>query len=332
MDGIKERILSAKGIIITTHRSPDGDAIGSSLALYHCLKQLNPKVCVVTPDEYPDFLKWMPGEETIKIFSKNQGEVQSLINEANLIFCLDYNGLGRIGDLGPLIEASDAFKMVIDHHQQPEDFADQYIVDVDTCSTSELIYDFIVDIGEKDKLNKDIASCIYCGIMTDTGSFRFPSTKAKTHHIIADLIELGAENAVIHQQVYDNYSEHRLRLLGFSLTERMLVYPDLNAAIIYLSQKDLNQFNFEKGDTEGIVNYPLSIKGIRFSAMIMEKDGKVKMSLRSQGDFSVNEFARKHFSGGGHNNAAGGISEDDFETTVSKMESLLKQYKEALNS
>lgn len=327
MQEIKQLLNDAQSIVITTHKSPDGDAIGSSLALYHFLKKKNKEVTVIVPDAFPEFLKWMDGNSAIIHYDGQTDEAEKLIEKADLIFSLDYNGLGRIGAMAVPIDSASATKIVIDHHQDPKDFADHYIVDTMCCSTSQLIYEFIENLGELDKLDKAIGECIYCGIMTDTGSFRFPSTTSKTHQVIANLIDLGADGSKIHQEVYDTYSEHRLRLLGYALTEKMKVFPALNAAYISLSQEELKRFSFKKGDTEGLVNYPLSINGIKFAVLITEKEDNISLSLRSKDDFYVNKIANEHFNGGGHIYAAGGMLETSLEDAINKVEAVMKQNK-----
>lgn len=330
IEEVKQEIEKSSQVVITTHKSPDGDAIGSSLGLYHFLKNRGVNVCVVVPDAFPDFLKWMPESNQIYYYDTQTEEVNNLIKKADFIFSLDYNALSRIGDLGELISKTKATKMVIDHHQNPHDFADYYFVDTNCCSTSQLIYEFVDKMGLIKEITKEIAECLYCGIMTDTGSFRFPSTTAKTHQIIAEFIEKGVNGAKIHEMVYDTYSEHRLRLLGYALTEKMKVFSDINAAYISLTQKELKDFNFKKGDTEGLVNYPLSINGVKFSTLITEKEDGISMSFRSKDNFYVNEFANQHFFGGGHIYAAGGKSDLTFDDTIAKFEKLLNEYKDKL--
>jgi phosphoesterase RecJ-like protein len=322
MQELEKILTQAHSIVITTHKSPDGDAIGSSLALYHYLRKNNKDVVVVVPDAFPAFLNWMSASEDIVHYDTQKEAAENAIEKADLIFSLDYNALGRIGDLAQPIEKSTATKIVIDHHQDPKDFADHYIVDTMCCSTSQLVYEFIDNLGELEKLDQAIAACIYCGIMTDTGSFRFPSTTSKTHQIIAHLIDLGADGSKIHQLVYDNYSEHRLRLLGHALTEKMQVFPQNGAAYISLSKR----FSFVKGDTEGLVNYPLSIDGIKFSILLTEKNNEIRLSLRSKDDFHVNKIANEHFNGGGHIYAAGGMLESTLDEAIEKVEQIIKRY------
>lgn len=329
-DTLKSILNSPANIVITTHQSPDGDAIGSSLGLMHFLLQMKHKVNVIVPDAYPPFLQWMPGNNIIINFSDQPNIAQKYISESTIIFCLDFNALSRIKQLGDFIQKSSSSKILIDHHRQPENFAAYSYVDINACSTSQLIYEFIASMEKIDLINKHIATCLYAGILTDTGSFRFPSTTADTLRIAAHLIECGAENALIYDSIYDNYSENRLRLLGYTLQHKMEVYKESGAALICLSNNELNQFAFTKGDTEGIVNYPLSIEGIKLSVLVLEKDGVIKLSLRSKGKFSVNDMARKHFTGGGHTNAAGAISTLSYNETIQLLKNLFKQYAEEI--
>ena len=325
MDKIREVLDESKYIVITTHKSPDGDAIGSSLALYHFLKKMGKEVTVIVPDAFPVFLNWMEDTSTIIQYDTQTKHAEEIIEKAEIIFSLDYNSLTRISDLQNPLEKSSATKIVIDHHQDPQEFADHYFVDTDSCSTCQLVYEFIESLGELEKLDKAIGECIYCGIMTDTGSFRYPSTTAKTHQIIAHLIELGVDGSKIHQEVYDTFSEDRLRLLGYALTEKMKIFPEYNAAYISLSQEELKRFSFKKGDSEGLVNYPLSIDGIKFTVLIIEKEDYISMSFRSKDDFYVNKIANEHFNGGGHIYAAGGMLETSLEEAISRVEAIMKK-------
>ncbi|HET6225371.1 MAG TPA: bifunctional oligoribonuclease/PAP phosphatase NrnA [Bacteroidia bacterium] len=328
---VKAFLSKPKNIVIVTHWSPDGDAMGSSLGLYNYLIQKKHKVQVITPNDYPDFLNWLPGNKKVINFSVNAKSAATKVVKADFIFCLDFNSLKRIDLLGKEVAKSTALKMIIDHHLQPEDFADFMLHTVKACSTCELIYDFIQLMGDKKKLTKEIANCLYTGIMTDTGSFRYPSTTAKTHRIVAELIEAGAQNGSIHNWVYDNNTKSRLKLLGYCLGEKLHVLDEFGAAYFSLSQQDLEHFNYKKGDTEGVVNYPLSIKTVQFSAFFVERDGIIKISFRSKGKFDVNKFARDHFNGGGHMNAAGGMSSLPLKETIAKFLEVLPAYKKQLS-
>lgn len=330
---VRALLNEPKKIVIITHWSPDGDAMGSSLGLYNYLIQKKHKVTVITPNDYPSFLFWLPGNKQVIDYSLKPTPAKKAVAKADIIFCLDFNSLKRLNTLGDEVsKAKKAIKFIIDHHLEPEDFADYMLHTIEACSTCELVYDLIELMEDKKLLNKAIANCLYTGIMTDTGSFRFPSTTAKTHRIIAELIDAGANNSDIHDRVYDENSEDKIKLLGFCLAEKLTVIQEYNAAFFSLRDDELKRFNYRKGDTEGVVNYALAIEGIRFAAFFVERDGEVKTSFRSKGSFNVNLFARKHFNGGGHANAAGGSSDLTLDETVIKFVSLLPQYKTKLNS
>lgn len=330
---IKSLLSTPKNIVIVPHKNPDGDAMGSTLGLYHYLIKYNHNVTVIAPNDYPDFLKWLPGEDTVLKYESQQEDSKILIENADLLFTLDFNAFHRAGDgLAELMEVSAAIKFMIDHHQQPDDYAKFTYSDVSMSSTCEMVYNFIEMLGDTDKIDAIISTCLYVGIMTDTGSFRFPATTTRTHQIIGNLIEKGADNSQIHNNIYDTNSYSRLQLLGKALSN-LKVIPELRTAYISLSQAELDEFNFKKGDTEGFVNYALSLKDIIFAAIFIEsqQDGIIKISLRSKGDFSVNEFSRAHFNGGGHTNAAGGRSETDMKSTIDEFISILPQYKQELS-
>lgn len=330
---IKKQLSTSKKVVIVPHKNPDGDAIGSSLALHHYLVGLGHQSTVVVPNDYPEFLKWIPGTDTVVCFEKDEALAKTNIDAADIFFALDYNALHRTGEMGNYLEASNNFKILIDHHRQPEDFADAIYSDDTMSSTCEMIYHFLEMLDAIDHITPSIATCIYVGIMTDTGSFRFPSTTSTTHRVIADLMDKGAVNAQIHNAVYDTNSLNKLHLLGRALNN-LVVLEDFNTAYISLSQKDLDEFQFKKGDTEGVVNYALSIKGIKLAVIFIENLGEkiIKMSLRSKGSFDVNFLARTHFNGGGHVNAAGGRSETSLKSSIDNFISILPQYKKDLNS
>jgi phosphoesterase RecJ-like protein len=318
-------------IVITTHHKPDGDAMGSSLGLYNYLIQQGHHAKVIAPTDYPDFLSWMPGNEEVIIYTENVDASATLIAEADLIFCLDFNALGRINEMGELVRAAKGYKIMIDHHLEPEDFDDYRHWDINACATAQLVYDFIVNIlGNKKLINKDVATCLYTGIMTDSASFRLPNTTADVHRVVAGLIDAGAVNWRIHELVYNSASENRLRFLGHCLTNCLEVLPEFNTAIIAVNKHDLDKYGVNTGDTEGIVNYALSIASIRLAAFIVERDDKVKLSLRSKGDFPANEICKVYFSGGGHRNAAGGQSSDSLPNVINKFKTILPQYKKLL--
>lgn len=327
----KALLKKSNNIVIVTHYNPDGDAMGSSLALYNYLIKTNKNVTVITPNEYPEFLHWLPGNKKVIQFSKQSKKATNLIQKSDLIFTLDFNNYSRLEGLGDVLKLATAKKILIDHHQQPDDYASLYYHDVAACSTCELVYEFICGLGGKKLIDKTIAACLYTGIMTDTGSFRFDSVTPQTHLILSHLLATGLKPSDIHTSIYDTYSESRVKLLGYCLTEKMVVLSEYQTAFISLTEKELQKFDHQKGDTEGIVNYPFSIKGIKFCAFFSEGEGKIKISFRSKGSFDVNQFARKHFNGGGHINAAGGRGHVyDLQKTVKEFVDLLPAYKKSI--
>jgi bifunctional oligoribonuclease and PAP phosphatase NrnA len=329
IEKIKILLAARKNIVIVTHKNPDGDAMGSSLGLYHYLLRKKHNVRVVTPNGYPTFLQWLPGDDRVIEYLENPEEAESRIKKAEIIFCLDFNSLKRIGDVGDLVKKAKAIKILIDHHPQPEKFANYLLHDRKSSSTAQLVFDFIVLLGDNKLINKKSANCLYTGIMTDSLNFRVGTTSAHTHHIAAQLIEAGAQNTIAYANVFDTNSEDRVRMLGYAL-QKMKVFKEFNAAYISLSSTELKKFNFKKGDTEGLVNYPLSIDGIHFSAFFIESKDEIRISFRSKGNFDVNKFARKNFNGGGHTNAAGGEAQSTLDAALLKFVSLLPEYKDEL--
>jgi phosphoesterase RecJ-like protein len=317
-------------ILITTHTNPDGDAIGSGLAMYGYLKKKGHDVTVMIPDPDPEFLHWMPYHSSIVIFSAQQEKCLELIGNADVVFSLDFNALGRLGKAEEPVRKSKAIKILIDHHRDPVPDFDHVLSEIQTSSTCELVYDFISGCGDAALIDQDIAACIYSGIITDTGSFSYSCNYEKTYLITADLYRKGIDGEHIHRHIYDTYSEGRLRLLGYSISEKLVVLSEYHTAYIYLSKADLDRFNYKVGDTEDIVNYGLSVAGINLAALFTERDEVVRISLRSKGNFSVNEIARKYFNGGGHVNAAGANSSLSLEETVRVFVDMLPEYKEKL--
>ena len=322
---IKTNLLSPKKISIIPHRNPDGDAMGSTLALYHFLKKLDHQVVVIAPNEFPDFLAWLPDADKILVFERENDRAKKEIESSKLVFTLDFNALHRTGDvMGSYLEKIDIPMVMIDHHQEPDLYAKYTFSDVTYGSTCEMVYHFINALGYNDLIDKTIATCIYTGITTDSGSFRYPKTTSTTHKVVADLLDKGINNSEIHNLLFDNSSMNRLKILGMALNN-LVVLPEYKTSYITLSQEELDSANNQKGDTEGIVNYGLSIKGIDFAVIFIEnkEEGIIKISFRSQGNFDVNQFARNHFSGGGHINAAGGKSLLSLEETIKKFIAIL---------
>jgi phosphoesterase RecJ-like protein len=317
--------------VITAHQKPDGDAMGSTLGLYHFLKQLGHEVTVVSPTNWAAFLNWMPGVDQVIDFEANKKEASQIVADADYVFCLDFNILHRTKHLEPVIRDSKALKILIDHHQQPDIPSFAYgISDVKMSSTCEMVYDFIVQSGHSNLINLDIATCLYTGLMTDTGSFRFPSTTASVHKIVAHLKELGLQHAKIHENIYDNSTEGRLKFMGNAFLNRMTVLPEFKTAVMAIPKSDIYKFELKTGDTEGLVNYLLSIEGIKFAAILIDREEERKWSFRSKGNFDVNIFAKTHFEGGGHANAAGGSSSKSLDETLNDFKTIIENYKSQL--
>jgi phosphoesterase RecJ-like protein len=315
-----QRLIAGAGeIVISTHKSPDGDAIGSSFALYNALLNMGKRATVLLPDEAPAFLQWMPGYHTALVHETHPEEVEALLNKADLIFSLDYNHLGRVGyGLEALLNKASAPFILIDHHQQPADYPTVTYSDTSSCSTAQMIYRFLWSCGWGGHIDTNVAQGIYCGIMTDSGSFRFPSVTAETHRIVANLMELGLDHATIHREVYDTNLLDRMRLVSYALYEKLEVLPEASTAFISLTKEELDRFNYRQGDTEGLVNQALSIKGIKLAAFFREGTNEIKVSLRSKGNLDVNSLSRRSWNGGGHFNAAGGHTTETMEQVLQR--------------
>lgn len=328
----KKELSSPKKIFITTHVKPDADALGSSLGLANYLIKKGHEVAVVTPSDYPSFLAWMKGNEMVLDFSKPEDKPLATLRleQADMIFCLDFSVLDRVNELGEMIRKSDAYVVNIDHHQDPEDFADFRYWSTKAAATCELVYQLIVELGDKDQIDKDIAECLYAGIMTDTGGFRHPNTTKNVHLVVAELLEMGADSSQIANLIYDSNSVNRLKFIGFAITRRLVVREDLHTAYFVISKKDLKKYQSQTGDTEGLVNYALSLDGIKLAALFSEREDGIKISFRSCSDVAVNKFAASYFNGGGHKNAAGGKSALSLKETVDRFESLVEKCQEEL--
>ena len=308
------------------HQKPDADAMGSSLGLSLFLRRLGHRTTVISPTNWAEWLKWMPDCAAVIDYEYSTEKAVAALEEAEWVFCLDFNTLSRTRHMAPRLRKLPVPKLLIDHHQQPESAVFAYgISDTEKSSTCEMIYDLIVGSGHADKIDVDIAACLYAGVMTDTGSFRFPGATASVHRMVAALKDTGLNHTQIHDNLFDNFLENRLRFMGFVLQNRMEVFYEYNAALISVPWKDLVRYEIKTGDTEGLVNYPLSIQGIKMAALIIDRDEEVKCSFRSKGDFDVNTFARTYFDGGGHFNAAGGRSTDTLETTVQRFINAIKE-------
>ncbi len=316
-------LQTPKKIFITTHHKPDGDAIGSMLGLYHYLVKKGHNVTPVSPGEIPDFLSWMPGVAHMLNYEEDRESATLALQGADVIFCLDFNDYSRTKHLEALLTAATQPKILIDHHLFPAPVWDYGMSLPEKSSTCEMVYDYINMCGDNDLIDTDTAECLYTGVMTDTGSFRFPITSAGVHDMVANLKRKGMDHSFIHEQIYDSWSANRMKFLGYVLMEKMEIMPKYNAGLIALSRRELKSFNVHTGDTEGLVNYPLSIAGIRFATLITERGDEVKLSFRSKGNFDVSDFGRQHFNGGGHFNASGGRSKATFIETVANFKKIL---------
>lgn len=324
---LKKLLAEKQDVLITTHYNPDGDAIGSSLALYHFLTSQGIKSKVLIPNELPSFLQWMPGANQAVIYAETPELGNTMIHEAELIFCMDYNAINRVKLFSDELRTAKASRILIDHHIQPENEFDLLFSEINVSSTSELLFRILSEADFLSGITREMAECFFVGIMTDTGSFSFACNQPETFEIASKLIRTGMDVERVHRMVYDTYSESRMRLLGHCLKSNMKVLPDLATAYIWLSKEDLETYNYQQGDTEGVVNYALSIQNVAVAALFTERGDRIRVSLRSKGEFSVNEFARSHFNGGGHRNAAGGDIFMSMPDALRWFESILPAYK-----
>ena len=323
---IESEILSASNIVITSHKSPDGDSIGSSLGLLYFIEKLGKKAVVCHPDAAPDFLQWL-NPSSILLMSEQPDAVKKQFEKADLIFCLDYNGTDRIGEMQSLLEAANCKKIMIDHHLNPQDFAFITVSETDVCSTAQLIVELIEQSGHGNLLDEKIGTPLYLGILTDTGSFRFSSVQPRTHELLGKLLAAGVQHHLIHENLNDNNTAGRLRLQGFAMSEKLEILEDYHVAIISLTNEELNKYKYQKGDTDSLANLALSIKGMKAAMLFSERDGIIKISFRSKGkENPVNALAAENFNGGGHANASGGMSELSMPETLEKIKNLIPKY------
>jgi phosphoesterase RecJ-like protein len=329
---LKDIIGNSRSIAVTSHHNPDGDAIGSILALVLLLRKMGKEAYAMVPNDYPAFLKWMPGSNEIIIFRQNEEKAKDIISRSDLIFCMDYNAIHRAGAMEEELQKASGKKILIDHHPEPvlADF-DFYLSLIQVSSTAELLYRFIEGCSWLDLIGHDVATALFVGIMTDTGSFSFSCNYSDTFRITASLLQKGIDPEHIHRLVYDTYSESRLRLLGYCLSDKLTILPEFSTAFIALSKDELDRFHHQVGDTEGIVNYALSIENIKLAVLMTERKDRIRLSFRSKGDLSVNSIASQYFNGGGHKNAAGGDSFASLDETIIKLKDVLEQYKEEIN-
>ncbi len=328
---IYHQLSGKKKIVITMHQKPDADAMGSALGLYHFLKQMEHDVQVVSPTNWARWLNWMPGVEEVLDYELFKSKADAILDEADWLFCLDFNHFGRTKKLADKLASVKCTKILIDHHQQPDAASFNYgISNTAKSSTCEMVYDFIVGAGHRNKINLNVSECLYAGVVADTGSFRFSSTHASVHHMVAYMKEQGLNHTKVHEALFDNYLENRLRFLGHVLTNRMEVFYELNTAMIAIPKADLLKYDIKTGDTEGLVNYPLSIQGIKLVGLVIDRDEERKWSFRSKGEFDCNTFARNYFEGGGHYNASGGRDSEGLQRTVQKFKEAINENKSLL--
>ncbi len=322
--------VAGKNIVIIPHENPDGDAVGSSIGLAEVLKNSGHNICIISPNDYPDFLKWFSSEVSVLIYEKEKRKAKACLESADLLICLDFNDAKRTASLEKKILNFSKPKLLIDHHPFPVYFCDYTVSEPAYSSTAELVFDFINKIGFEKYLNSGAAEALYTGILTDTGSFSHNTSRPNLFKVVSELMKFGINTDKIQSNIYHNFSSDRMKLLGYCLNEKMEVFPELRSAVISITKAELEKFNFKPGDTEGFVNYPLSISNIVFSALFIEKEDFVKASFRSKGNFPVNEFSSNHFNGGGHLNAAGGECNETFERTIELFKQLLPGYKHQL--
>ncbi len=325
-------LKAPRNILIITHYNPDGDAIGSLMGLYHYFKKKGYDVSAMVPNEFPDFLRWIKDTNQIIVYKHKENFAKNLIQNADIIICADFNDFKRLKSIGPELEISKAVKILIDHHPEPDNAYLHKIHDTSVSSTAELVYRIIEASGDTSIIDPAIAECIYTGIMTDTGCFNFNSSNPETFRIVADLLTTGFNKDKVFNEVYNNFSEHRMKLLGHCLSEKMIVLPELHTAYICLSREDMEKHHFKTGDSEGFVNFPFSIKGVNITALFTEKKDHVRISMRSRGGFSINTICEKYFEGGGHKNAAGGESNLSLKEAIRKFEQILEQYRDEIKN
>ncbi len=331
IEAVGRLLATPQKIVLVCHKNPDGDTIGAALAMLHYLRKKGHDVTTLVPNDFPGYYKWIPGAGEMVIFDRNARAVRTALAAGQLLFCLDFNSLDRTGNMAPDLEKFAGKKIVIDHHLEPSDEFDHYFCSTASSSTGELLFEFVEAMGDKALLGMEEALALYTCIMTDTGSFSFNCNRGRTYHIVAELIDLGIDAANVHKLVYDTYTESRLRLLGFALSSRLMVWDDLHTAVIYLTKDDLKRFDYRVGDTEGLVNYGLSMEQINLAVLFTEKDNQIRISFRSKGSFSVNRLARDFFDGGGHINASGGTSKLGMNDTIDKLKEVLSHFKEKLD-
>lgn len=331
VEALRRAIVGNSKFVVAAHKNPDGDAVGSTLAMMLYLRSIGKEACVVLPNAFPEFLGWLPAADEVLFYDTHKEAADAAIAAADAIFCLDFNSLSRLGDMGDAVAASRGEKILVDHHLHPDEGFSVAVSCPEACSTSELVFRIIYRLSTVEALSLQMAQAIYTGMMTDTGSFAYASNRKDIYLIVAELIAKGVDKDAIYRKVFYNYSESRLRLMGYVLHKKLKFIPGKNAALITLTHEELKRFNVAKGDTEGLVNIPLQKKNLRLSCFLREEmPGKINVSLRSVGDFPCNTLAAEFFGGGGHKNASGGEVRDTMEAAVSLFMKAVEAYGEQL--
>ncbi|HRO84701.1 MAG TPA: bifunctional oligoribonuclease/PAP phosphatase NrnA [Niabella sp.] len=328
---IYQKMEQAGRVVITMHQKPDADAMGSALGLYHFLQKLGHEVVVISPTNWAGWLNWMPGCKEVVDFEKQREKAVDILNSAEWVFCLDFNIFHRTKNFEKPLYDFKGIKVLIDHHREPDTESFDYgISNPEKSSTCEMVYDFIIASGNENLIDENMAACLYAGLVSDTGSFKFNCTTPAVHRMAARLMETGIDHSEIHSNLFDNFLENRIRFIGHVLTRRLEFFYEYNTALIAIPKHDILKYEIKTGDTEGLVNYPQAVQGIKLVGLVIDRDEERKLSFRSKGDFDCNEFARKYFNGGGHFNAAGGNSKDSLEQTVSAFKQALKENEQIL--
>ncbi|HRN49536.1 MAG TPA: bifunctional oligoribonuclease/PAP phosphatase NrnA [Niabella sp.] len=328
---IYQKMEQAGRVVITMHQKPDADAMGSALGLYHFLQKLGHEVVVISPTNWAGWLNWMPGCKEVVDFEKQREKAVDILNSAEWVFCLDFNIFHRTKNFEKPLYDFKGIKVLIDHHREPDTESFDYgISNPEKSSTCEMVYDFIIASGNENLIDENMAACLYAGLVSDTGSFKFNCTTPAVHRMAARLMETGIDHSEIHSNLFDNFLENRIRFIGHVLTRRLEFFYEYNTALIAIPKHDILKYEIKTGDTEGLVNYPQAVQGIKLVGLVIDRDEERKWSFRSKGDFDCNEFARKYFNGGGHFNAAGGNSKDSLEQTVSAFKQALKENEQIL--
>ena len=332
LQSIKDAFSGRKQILLLSHYNPDGDAIGSMLALYHYLLKKGHKVAMMVPNDFPDFLKWMKGSEEVMIYFHQQKRVTEFANASDIIVSVDFNEPKRLKDATQILENSKALKILFDHHPNPHPSYSYKVFNTEVSATAELIFEYITAASDQALIDPVIAECIFTGIMSDTGCFNHNSSTPETYKLVSQLLEYEINKDNIFDNFYNNFSESRMRLMGYLLNEKMVVLPEYSTAYITLTREEQSRFHYAPGDTEGFVNLPFSIKGVQIAALFTQKKDHIRISFRSRGGIAINETIAKHFDGGGHQYAAGGESYTDMDKAIKKFVQILAGIKSKIDA